>query len=89
MSTPRNNSQRDQGQTNQGGGTLRTLSLKKIDGQWRWVDTVIDLDRILHMSACPNDDYPDTSLLQYSSQYALHVDVPLKQMRKIPPLLFA
>jgi len=68
---------------NQGGGTLKTLSLTKIDKKQRWVETVIDLDKIICVQEYPFDTCPNTSLLSYSGEYAIHVDVPLKQMRKI------
>ena len=64
-------------------GTLKTLALSKINGQPRWTETVIDLDKIICVNEYPFDDYPHTSFLKYSDNYAMHVDVPLKQMRKI------
>ena len=66
-----------------GGGTLKTLSLTAIKGEFRWVETVIDMDKILHVVEYPYDEYPGTCLLSYSESMALHVDVPIDAMRKI------
>jgi hypothetical protein len=70
--------------SNQGdGGTLKTLALLTVERKKRWVETIIDIDKILYVSECPLDDYPGTCMLSYNDHHALHVDVPLKQMRKI------
>jgi len=66
-----------------GGGTLKTLFRGEFQGKRQWLETVIDLDRILYVSAYPNSDFPGTCLAQYNDDFALHLDVTLAQMRKI------
>lgn len=65
------------------GGTLKTMALMNINGQRRWAETLIYFDKILHVTEYPFEDYPYTCLIQYTDASALHVDVSLKQMRKI------
>jgi hypothetical protein len=66
-----------------GGGTLKTLSLVKINGKQRWTEVVVNLSKLLYVIEYPGDDYPNTCFLAQSDEHALHVDLSLKQMRKI------
>ena len=69
------------------GGTLKTLSLSIHNNQARWKETIIDLDKVQFVQEYPYEDYPDTCCVAYANQgsqtYSLHVDISLKQMRKI------
>ena len=69
------------------GGTLKTLSLSEHNGQARWGETVIYLDRIQYAREYPYEDYPDTCCIAYDNQggntYTLHIDISLTQMRQI------
>jgi len=65
------------------GGTLKTLCLTKIDNDPRWVDLVIVLDKIEYIKSYPYPNYPNTCYLGLANGTLLHIDVPLKQIRKI------
>jgi len=65
------------------GGTLKTFALIEVQGQKRWTETIIDLDRVSHVLAYPLEDYPGTCFVQYCSDRAIHVDQSLQQMRRI------
>ena len=47
------------------GGTLKTMSLMNINGEQRWEETIIHLDRVIYVTGYSSDDYPDTCLIQY------------------------
>jgi hypothetical protein len=68
---------------NEGGGTLKTLAKVIINGKPRWAEVVVDLDKILQIIEYNDDDFPDTCFLAFKDDHALHVDLSLKQMRKI------
>jgi predicted acetyltransferase len=67
----------------EGGGTLKTLSLVTINKKPRWVEVIVDLDKVLQIMEYPDDDHKGTCFLAFSDDYALHIDVSMKQMRKI------
>jgi len=67
----------------EGGGTLKTMGWATHNGIKTTKEILVDLDKIICVAKCDDDIKGDTCLISVTDSMALHIDIPLDQMRKI------
>ena len=63
--------------------TLRTLGWVKLNGEQVCKEFVVPLPKVMFAQEYNVEGKGDTCIITLSDTFALHIDIPLKQMRKI------